>query len=75
MKKYVVTDRWDKFGTYYDLEQALNDARGREYAVVAVIEDGTLYGEYRPHPDGFFGRFYFEGCVPTKNNGFYHFTF
>lgn len=67
MKKYVVTDRWDKFGTYYDLEQALNDAREREYAVVAVIEDGTLYGEYRPHPDGFFGRFYFEGCVPTKN--------
>ena len=75
MTKYVVTDRWDKFGTYYDLEQALNDARGREYAVVAVIKDGKLCGEYRPHPDGFFGRFYFEGCVPTKKNGFYHFTF
>lgn len=75
MKKYVVTDRWHKFGTYYDLQLALNDARGREYAVVAVIKDGTLYGEYKPSPIGFFGGFYFEACVPVKKSEFYHFTF
>lgn len=73
MTKYVVTDRWHKFGTYYDLEQALNDARARKFAVIAKIEEGKLYGEYKPHPAGYYG-FYFEGCVPTKNTSKYSFN-